>query len=226
MRSTDTRRHDRVWLAAATWRSHLIGDLDDRRIAWLDDWTTRGRALVTRRREPSATADVCFLAVALPSSAGRTRISLAVNRKAVTRVAAPLRLDEVIDQAPNERRIALAALHERSAALDTSLHVYGSYAWQMITGEPCVTPDSDLDLLWDARDAAHVERMLALLSAWEIEYDLRADGEARFADGASVAWRELYARTSHVLVKRDDAVALERSPLSATTSRNDDRAAA
>jgi phosphoribosyl-dephospho-CoA transferase len=223
MRSTDTRRHDRVWLAAATWRSHLVGELDDQRSALLDDWIARGRALVARRREPSATADACFLAVALPLSAGRTRIALTVDRKAVARVAAPLRLDEVIDRAPNDRRAALAALHERSAAIDTRLHVYGSYAWQTIAGEPCVTPSSDLDLLWDARDAAHVERMLALLSAWEIEHGLRADGEARFADGAAVAWRELYAQTSRVLVKRDDAVALESSPLSTMRIRQDDR---
>ncbi len=122
-------------------------------------------------------------------------------------------MTEVIEHAPVARRPALAELVARGAALDTTFAVYGSYAWQAISGEACVTSGSDLDLLWAAHDAAQVARVVDLLLRWERDCDLRADGEARFADGADIAWRELAGDATRVLVKRADRVAIEASPL-------------
>ena len=74
MRSTDDdgrpRRHARVWLDPATWRSTLRAPLAARRTAALDAWVAAGRAVVARRRD-DASPDAC-LAVALPLVAGRT----------------------------------------------------------------------------------------------------------------------------------------------------------
>ncbi len=160
-----------------------------------------------------APADTCFAAVALPSASDRIRIAISFADEAIVRTASPLRLDEVIAAAPTDRRPALDHLRARAATIGTTLHVYGSFAWQAICGEACVTPSSDLDLLWDARDANHAATVIATLRDWESTHGLRADGEARFADGGAVAWRELASSAARVLVKRDDGVALESSPL-------------
>ena len=103
----------------------------------------------------------------------------------------------------------------RGERVGTSFHAYGSLAWQHITGEPCVTPDSDVDLLWVARDVAHIERTLELLVDWERESGLRADGELHLPGGAC-AWRELLSRPERVLIKTDGGVAMLVSPLSAS----------
>ncbi len=58
-------------------------------------------------------------------------------------------------------------------------------------------------------------RVIDVLREWERTHGLRADGELRFADGAAIAWRELGSAAARVLVKRDDGVALEPSPLRA-----------
>jgi phosphoribosyl-dephospho-CoA transferase len=204
---SDLRRHDLVWLAPGAARTP---DSDA-----LARWIAAGRPLVVRRRDASLARDDVPLGVALPLAEGRMRIATVVDRRAVVRSTRPLSIGAVIDGAPPARHAALADLDRRGAALDTAFSVYGSYAWQAICGEPCVTPDSDVDLLWDARDAAHLTRVVDALVRWEHEHGLRADGEVRFADGAAVAWREFVGRPARVLVKRDDGVAMERSPLAA-----------
>ncbi len=214
MRSTDVRRHDRVWLDAATWRAHRRAPLGADASRALDDWIGRGRALVVRRRDPDAAADGCCAAIVTPLASGRARIAVVVAFDAVVRVAPPLRLEDVAESAPADRRDALAALASDAARLGTPLAVFGSYAWQTIATEPYVTPSSDVDLLWDARDAVHAATVVGLLRRWEATHGWRLDGEARLADGACVAWRELDAAASRVLVKRDDRVALEPRPWS------------
>jgi phosphoribosyl-dephospho-CoA transferase len=210
-------RHARVWLDATTWQRHLRGSIDEEPWALVADWIERGNALVARRRDAQAPADDCFLAIALPLRAGRARIAVVVGRDAVVRVDRPLRLDEVAAHAPDSRRAALDALERSGVAIGVVFRVYGSFAWQAICGEPCVTSRSDLDLLWDARDATQVAQVIDLLARWELDHGLRADGEARFPNGDAVAWRELGAATARVLVKREDGVALATSPLATMT---------
>jgi phosphoribosyl-dephospho-CoA transferase len=205
--TVDLRRHDLVWLApGAAWTPNVDA---------LARWIAAGRPLVVRRRDGSLAPDDVPLGVALPLAEGRLRIATVVDWKAIVRSTRPLSIDAVIESAPPVRRAALADLDRLGAALDTPFSVYGSHAWQAICGEPCVTPDSDVDLLWDARDTAHLARVVEALIDWERGHGLRADGEVRFADGAAVAWREFVGRPARVLVKRDDGVAMERSPLAA-----------
>ena len=211
-------RHTRVWLDPSTWPELLRSPHDARTCDALGDWIAKGRPAVARRRDASADDD-CALGIALPLARGRARIAFIVGARAVVRVAQPLRLDEVIASAPRAWQAALHDLVLRGGRTGTSFHVYGSLAWQHITSEACVTPDSDVDLLWTARDVPHIERTLVLLAEWERAWEhasgLRADGELRLPGGGACAWRELVSRPERVLVKTDDGVAMRPSPLPA-----------
>lgn len=208
-------RHARVWLDPSTWREHLRSAHDARSLHALAGWVAEGRPAVARRREASA-GDACALAIALPLAQGRARIPFLVDPHTIVRVAQPLRLEDVIASAPPAWQAALSGLVMRGERFGTSFHAYGSLAWQHITGESCVTPQSDVDLLWAARDVAHIERTLALLIAWERESGLRADGELLLPDSRACAWRELLSRPERVLIKTDGGVAMLVSPLSAS----------
>lgn len=201
-------RHERVWLHPSSWRAALREPLDDETIEHVDRWIRRGRATVARRRDAGRGDDDRCLGIALPIAHGRRRIALVVDRQAIVRIAPPLSLEAVVDAAPFRCRAVLADLARRADARGTALSVYGSFAWQAISGEACVTAHSDLDLLWDAESADAAERTIALLVEWEAASGLRADGEVRFPNGDAVAWRELTTDASRVLVKRDDGVAL------------------
>lgn len=210
-------RHARVWLDPLTWRAHLSSSHDADILAALDGWITKGRPAVARRREGTAGSDdddgERYLAIALPAAAGRARIAFVVRSQVVVRVAAPLTLAEAIATAPAEWREPLRDLAMRGLSLGTVFRVYGSLAWQHITGETCVTPRSDIDLLWAASDSEHIARVLEALVAWERDSGISADGEMLLADGAAVAWRELLGDCDRVLVKTGDGVAMRPSPL-------------
>lgn len=205
------RRHARVWLGPATWRSALTSPLDPDRVAALDAWIAADRAVVARRREP-ASGEAYDLAVALPLAADRLRIGFTVAPQAILRIAPPLTLAETIPSAPADWQAPLADLAGRASRIGTTFHVYGSLAWQAISGEDCVRAGSDVDLLWTADSVAGVARVLALLAAWEADAALRADGELLLRDGDAIAWRELTRPADRVLVKHQDRVSLQPSP--------------
>ena len=211
--STDSAplRHARAWLDPDTWQARLRSPLDAATLTALDDWIVRGRALVGRRGE--ARDDACHLGVVLPPSAGKRRVAIVVDRRAVVKVAPPLTLDEALERAPRDWRPALADLAHRGAAIGTSFWVYGSLAWQAIAGVSYVGPTSDVDLLWSADGDARIRRVLRLLVDWETRCRLRADGELLLVNGDGIAWRELLGDARRVLVKHRDHVSLQSSPL-------------
>ncbi len=209
---SELSRHSRVWLDRSGWRSQLLVPLDAATLTALDDWIDGGRALVARRRD-SEHADACHLGVVLPPAAGKRRVPLVVDRDAVVKVAPPMSLAEAIVAAPSEWRVALGDLVDRGAASGTTFRVYGSLAWQAMSGEPYVGPTSDVDLLWNADGDAAIRRVLDLLVDWVARHGLRADGELVLADGGGVAWRELLGSARHVLVKHQHGVSLQASPL-------------
>ena len=182
--------------------------LEPDRLAALDAWIAAGRAVVARRRE-SASTTACDLAVALPLSDDRLRIGFTVDPRVVVRIAAPCTLAETIVHAPAHWREPLGVLNERAARIGIVLHVHGSLAWQAISGEACVRPGSDVDLLWTAASLDEVDRVLALLRDWEAGRALRADGELLLPNGDAIAWRELTRPGDRVLVKHQDRVSLQ-----------------
>ena len=105
-------------------------------------------------------------------------------------MAPPLALADVVPGLPPGIGPPLRRLLRSARTLDADLRVYGSAAWQALTGHAWLTPASDVDFLWRARDSAQIAGIIALLEAWEGESGIRADGEILFGDDDAVAWRE------------------------------------
>jgi len=115
-------------------------------------------------------------------------------------------LDEIIEQLPSIDAVALRRLAYAGQVAGIELRVFGSFAWEALTGMSYLTPESDVDLLWRPQSAADLDRGTALLAAWEKNEGRRADGEILFADEAGqelgVSWREwATARSGRVLAK-------------------------
>lgn len=89
--------------------------------------------------------------------------------------------------------------------LDAPAHVYGSLAWELITGEAYRKPDSDLDVLIQVEDIAHADQVVDLLEDVQDFLPFRLDGELEFPGHLQMAWREWKAlregRTERILVK-------------------------
>ena len=208
MRSPEVlKRHDLVWFDA-TGHDAGISAADPADVDIVCQWIARERPLIAARRPADTPVDRCALGLPLPPHKGKRRIALLARTAAVRKVRSPPTLERVMTTAPTRYRGPLRMLESRSRDAGIRFRVFGSLAWQFLTGETYVSPDTDLDLLWKPASLTELRRGLDILSDWERTSPIRADGEIVFPDGTGVAWRELAAEPRTVLVKGTGGVGM------------------
>lgn len=199
------RRHARVWLDAA--RVAALSDAD----ALVVRHVRRGLPFVMRRVLQDDPPACVPLALRLAPGDGRRGLAFAVSRSMVMRAAPPLSLAEALRQTalPSAWHASLTALDAALVDVGVTAHVYGSLAWQCMTGDPYLHDGSDIDLLLHPASIAQMRNCLRTLQAFA--GDLPLDGEIELPDGRALAWKELAGDTRdtrYVLVKSAHGVAL------------------
>lgn len=200
-------RHDLVFVSPEGWRT-MLDVRDDLATDTLVARWPKMRWPTIRRRALPCEANGLALGLPLPPSAGKKRISLLVDNEHVVSVVRPPLLRQARAYAPRnwwptlDRLDALALRH----AVDA--RVFGSLAWQSLTGLDYVTTRSDLDVLFEFRTETDIDRLVADVAAIETDAPMRLDGELMGADGAAVNWREFHGGASELLVKSIDSVGL------------------
>lgn len=171
-------------LAADAWReaSCEIGDP-----ATLEGWLAQGHPLIVRR--PCVTEDGCeiFLGLALP---GKRRLAYRI----------PVRNILSIEPPPLWRG-------ETFRIPGVTLRLFGSHAWQELTGLSYITETSDIDLLADISSPAEWRAFLA--REVELPSRPRVDLELILRGDASFSWREYRGAARDVLIKSNRRVWLE-----------------
>ena len=195
----DLHRHWLVWVApdhhAAI--SSQVGSPGLR--VPVRDFLAAGWPLVVRRQtgidgEHVARGSSIAVGMPLPPSQGKLRLAFSVLPEWIIRTAPPLELAEAIPHLPLAWRAPLQQLIRGAEAIDIGFRVYGSAAWEALTGCRYLTPQSDIDLLWQPSHPTQIAAGIALLQAWEAQTGFTADGEICFGGDEAVAWREWSAR--------------------------------
>ena len=215
----EPRERERVWAIAP----------DDVRRDTLDQWFTNDWPMIVRRPDVVMPPGRIALGVPLPPREAKRRLSFDVPRNAIERYTLPPLLGDAARRLPRAWCMALNALNGEGRALGVTLRVFGSVAWQALTGLDYLTDESDVDLWWRPANLAELDAMLAAITRWQRGYGLRADGEIQFPDGMAVAWREWSTSRSNdrVLAKRIDSLELlSRDALVATFAARTARRAA
>ena len=176
-------------------------------------WLAADRPLVVARQPCGALlSDSISVGLALPPAQGKRRIALSVAADGIARHALPLPLADAIAHAPAAWQPSLAELDAAATHIDIELRVFGSLAWQALSGLNYMTLKSDIDLLWHPLSNEQLQHGIALLQRWEQSSGLRADGEVLFGAGSAVSWREWATLKSgddqRVLVKRASSAEL------------------
>ena len=200
-------RHSLVWIDHLHWRRHLLAKLPSDQLAAATAWFRSGRPAVARRRHAAEPAGVS-LGIPLSPANGRRRIALTLAAGAVREIQPPPLLARVIPAAPHTWQPALKQLMHAAQTFGVSFRVYGSLAWQYLTGECYVTTNSDVDLLFYPADYTQLRSGVQLLQDWEQSSGLRADGECISASGTAVAWREILCAHDKLLTKDISAAQL------------------
>ena len=206
-------RHKLAWLSPQGWRQALASAPEHAQA--LQTWRRADWPLVARRRDADAAANTIALGLPLPPCPvkGKVRIALRVPAGAVLRSSDPLALTAVLPALPPRWQAAAATLSAQAAAQRIALRVYGSAAWQALTGLHYIGPRSDLDLLFYPASTTALQAGAALFQRHADHLPL--DGEIVFPSGRAVAFKEwLLAQEAgagtRVMVKDESGVSLQR----------------
>lgn len=205
------RRHDLVWLQPTA--TYTTPCAEPGSTAWsaLADWLAAGRPLVAARQTAGATP--VQLGLSLPLAHGRQRLSILVEASQIAQVRLPLDARQCLAGLPAGQAAVLLALAERIEASGARLGIYGSLAWEALSGEAYRHAASDIDLICDVADLVQYAIALDALRQAVADFPGRLDGELRQPDGRAVAWQEILAQGEApgktVLVKGEQSVALQ-----------------
>jgi phosphoribosyl-dephospho-CoA transferase len=196
------RRHDLAHVREGVAVRFLCGTLDGSLSARVGEWITAGRPLVVAR-QPTYGTDA-LLGLTLPAAEARRRVGCLIKRGDLLQVRRPLTIADCLHCLPDKVAAPLATLASSLAAVGARVGVYGSLAWEALSGDRYRHPNSDVDLICDVASVAETDACLRLLAA-ATGMPCPVDGEVRFPDGCAVAWRELAAAwgktNARVLVK-------------------------
>jgi len=188
------RRHRLLWVAPA--HHDAVGaEIPDASLRkTVANWLAADRPLVVRQQTDAHARDGQRTRVAvgmpLPRAQGKQRAAFAVAPEWIAHTAPPPFLRDALSRLPESWSAPLLRLVQRADAIDLVLRVFGSVAWESLTGSSYLTPESDVDLLWQPSTRNQLAAAIATLAAWETESGLRADGEILFGDDDAVSWRE------------------------------------
>jgi len=172
-------------------------------------WVDRGWPLVARRADAGEGQGVA-LGLPLPPSVGKKRLSLLMQPEDVLAVAPSPSLASALRAAPRSWEPTLLRLRQIAVEQGVEARVFGSLAWQMITGLDYLTDRSDLDFALHVRRETQLRPLADELARIEDAAPVRLDGEL-IRGGSAVNWRELHAGARDVLVKTILGVTLLRA---------------
>ena len=190
-------RHDWVYLGA-DWAQHLRSTLSAEVLRQVTEWREHGRPFAVARQDLPDQDDELRLGLTLPD---RRHLSLHVGRPAMERWLPPPTLNETRATPRAPWRSAMEDVIALGAALDLTVRVFGSLAWQHRSGVSFLRPLSDVDLLFNPARWSDVERLLFGLEAVSRRHSVvRLDGEVVLPDGGAVSWRELALEPERIWV--------------------------
>lgn len=191
------RRHDFAWIRPERWEAALGAHAA---YPLVREWAACGRPLVSRRLLPDDRSGVP-LGLPTPPSDGKRRLSFVVPDDAIARTMRPPTLADSLGTLPRSWQwtaARIAVLGERHAA---TVRVFGSAAFQLLTGLDYLTPSSDLDLLIDVGAETDVSVLAAELAKLADGAPMVLDGEIMGPQGAACKWREIGVDTENVLIR-------------------------
>lgn len=204
------RRHDLVYLRPDAAFTTPCAEAGSPYLLAARQWIARGRPLVAAR-QPTSGGPI-LLGLTLPLHQERKRLTIQAEAGQIADVRAPLTVGQCVHRLPPPTGERLLALAKTIAASGARLGVYGSLAWEALSGETYRHGESDIDLICDVADFAEYAWALAAFRDAAADLPCRLDGELRFPNGDAVAWAELAGRPTRdqtVLVKGEREVTLK-----------------
>lgn len=183
------RRHDLAYIRAGSSFNFLCGAGSKELVAAVSAWIAVGHPLVVCRQWNDS--EQVQLALTLPTSQGRQRVAARFKHEDLIRVSPAVEIRHCLAGLDTHAAQVLSELNSLLQKCGASVGVFGSLAWESITGESYRHAASDVDLICDVASHLQLDACLNALEEAASKLAFRLDGELRFPNGEAVAWREL-----------------------------------
>ena len=176
---------------------------------YVKQWIAEGRAFVYPRQ--NLRANLMQLGLAFVDGGIKHRAFIQVRHQDVLCGDSPHKLEDILDMFAKTEAEVLRRLVETLNSAGLPIYVFGSVAWEMISGRPYRTAKSDLDLLCDVETLQDLRIVTEAFTSADLNLPFNIDGELRFTNDNCANWREVSAALSHhdemeVLVKGETGV--------------------
>lgn len=183
------RRHDLAYLRPGCNLAFQCGALDPALEGRITAWIAAGYPMVLARQIRDSTQ--ILLGLTLPAKEGKRRIGCLVSPSDILRVTTALSIEFVLEAIPSSLNVPLGELARTLKECEIELGLFGSLAWEIITGEEYRNENSDVDVVCDVCSQEQLIKALAALQKASEVLPCGLDGEIRFPDGNAVSWKEL-----------------------------------
>lgn len=205
-------RHDLVWLNIdAVKHAEYSGPAPMEPISALSllhRWVLGNYPLIVAR-QADVPPGLLRVGLAEPASWGKRRLSFLVNTGDVLQHQTGPCLADVLAKLPPAWQFGANMLQAYLNELNMQAQVYGSTAIEAVTGLPCLTDNSDLDVLFKPASWESVEALCARLKQLSQDHPaFKVDGEVLSPAGDAVQWLELCSESEQVLAKNNTEVRL------------------
>lgn len=172
------------------------------------NWLGENQPVIVRR--PCLTAEGLHCGVPLPPEQGWKRLGFSIDPAHVKKRLSLPWLSECLPLLPELRQKQLATLAKLQP------EVFGSLAWQYLTGVTCLHEKSDIDLLFRIKSRNELRELLEKLTALDLGDD--CDIEIMLWNNRAFSWREWRQNHPTLLLKGDyDVVLCAKKFLTATS---------
>ncbi len=205
-------RHDLVWLKLdAVKHAEYAGPTamePMRALSLLHRWVLGNYPLIVARQNDLPQG--CLrVGLAEPAAWGKRRLAFLVNTDEIERRQPGPLLGDIIHRLPQAWQAGAAELAISVKELGVPAHVYGSTAIEVLTGLPCITANSDLDVLLKPAGWAAAKALCVCLNQLRLKHpEFKVDGEVLNPAGDAVHWLELSQKRVQLLVKSNQEVRL------------------
>lgn len=171
-------------------------------------WLKSSHPFIVAKQEDKKSEKI-RLGFLLPLENGKHRVSLLIDKKAVSKSLLPLKLSSIVSSLDSKWQKPLLELIYSFEDLKIDLHVFGSSMWQYYVKKRYMSESSDIDLLWTCFCPDKLNAALFILKHWRERYSLKIDGEVEFKKGLSCSWQELLNEDEKLIVRTLRSVSLE-----------------
>ena len=205
-------RHDLVWLKLnAVKHAEYAGPAPMepmRALSLLHRWVLGNYPLIVARQH-DVPKGCLRVGLAEPATWGKRRLAFLVNVDDIERQQPGPLLGEIVHRLPQAWQPGAAELAVSLKELGVPAHVYGSSAMEVLTGLPCLTANSDLDVLFKPEDKAAAKALCVRLNQLRLTHpEFKVDGEVLNHAGDAVNWLELSQQRVQLLAKSNQVVRL------------------